>query len=465
MKIPSRSQVRAALRRVDLLAYVQDTMAGYEAGWFHAELCERLEQWVADCVAKKSPRLMVFAPPRHGKSQVCSRALPAWMLGKHPERNIILASYGQSLANNMSRDARKFVDTDAHKASFPDFAIGERDAVEEWKTANGGGLKAVGVGGPITGEGGDLIIDDPVKGAAEAASELVRQGVDVWFGSDARTRIPPGGGALIIMTRWHEADLAGARLALAKADPTADQWEVVSYKAIATEDEPHRKAGEALHPERWPLEALASLRAGMSPYKWGALFQQTPSPEGGGRIKSAWLDHTRYGTLPAEARRVLHSWDTASKAGQLNDYSVCHVLRPHQQRAYLADVFRQRLEFPALVSAVKSMAMRDNPYAVLIEDKGSGQALIQTLRRDITFTWSIIPVNPIADKVTRMDGVTPWLEGGRLWIPTHAPWLMDWEAELYGFPTATHDDQVDSLSQALDYLSRNSGLPNPLLSA
>lgn len=462
MRNPTHEQLRAALRRVDLLAYVQDMTAGYEAGWFHAELCEKLEKWVADCVAKKSPRLMIFAPPRHGKSQIGSRALPAWMLGRHPERNIILASYGQSLANNMSRDARKFVDTDAHKATFPDFRIGDRDAVEEWKTSAGGGLKAVGVGGPITGEGGDLIIDDPVKGAAEAASELVRDGVNTWFGSDARTRVPPGGGCLIIMTRWHEADLAGARLELAKKDPSADQWEIVSYKAIATEDEPHRKAGDALHPERWSIDALAQLRSGMSPYKWGALFQQSPVPESGGRIKGDWLRNT-YSTLPADADRPVHSWDTAIKAGQLNDYSVCTVASKHGQRLYIREVKRSRLEFPELLQAVKSLAMRDNPRAVLIEDKGSGQQLIQMLRRDPDWKWSIIPVVPKVDKVTRMDAVTPWLESGRVWIPDAAHWLPDWLQELLGFPVSSHDDQIDSLSQLLDYHDSHALAKNPLL--
>ena len=375
----------------------------------------------------------------------------------------MLATYAQALSNDLNRDALQCAQTPEVAASFPDFHLApERQAVEQWKTDKGGGMVAIGVGGPATGRGAHaLIIDDAVKGAAEAASEVYRDGQKAWYQQNARTRLAPGGGILITMTRWHQDDLAG--WLLKQQEDGGERWEVICLPAIADADEYDaqgnltRKAGDALHPERFDVAALQALRSGLSPYAWAALYQQTPVPDGGGRIKTAWLATTRYRTLPADARRTLHSWDTASKAGQLNDYSVCHVMRPHEQRAYIADVYRQRLEFPALVSAVKSLALRDNPYAVLIEDKGSGQALIQTLRRDPEFRWSIIPVNPTADKITRMDGVTPWLESGRLWLPESAGWLTDWETEVFAFPNTAHDDQVDSLSQALDYLSRSNG--------
>ena len=451
------AQAQAEQRRRSLLRYVVAACAGYEAGWFHAALCKRLEHWVADCIAKRSPRLIVMAPPRVGKSQITSRSLAPWMLGKFPDQEIILSSYGQDLANDMSRDARSIARSDMHAATFPDFAISDdREAVQQWLTSKGGGLKAVGVGAAITGRGGHLLIDDPVKGAAEAASLLYREAQWRWYTGNARTRVPPGGGVLITLTRWHEDDIVGRLLKQAADDPEADQWDVICFPAIATSDEEHRKEGEALHPERWPLSALHKIRAGMSPYQWASLYQQAPVPDGGGRIKADWLKQT-FRIVPAEADRPIHSWDTAIKAGEMNDYTVCHVAQTHEQRVYLTDVLRRRMEFPELLAAVKSLAMRDNPRAVLIEDKGSGQQLIQMLKRDPSWRWSIIPVTPKVDKITRMDAVTPWLESGRVWIPDAAPWLVEWMTELLGFPVAAHDDQIDSLSQLLDYLDNKGG--------
>ena len=447
---------RAVKRRDDLLAYVSDATPGYESGRFHVQLAAALQQWSLDCVAKKSPRLIVMAPPRIGKSQITSRCLPSWFLGNWPDQELILSSYGQDLANDMSRDARTIARSDMHRATFPDFAISDdREAVQQWLTSKGGGIKAVGVGAAITGRGGHLLIDDAVKGAAEAASMLYRESQWRWYTGNARTRVPPGGGILITMTRWHEDDLVGRLLKQAADDPEADQWTVLRFPAIAED-------GSALHPERWPLSALHKIRAGMSPYQWAALYQQSPVPDGGGRIKGDWLRNT-YSTLPADAERPVHSWDTAIKAGQLNDYSVCTVASKHGQRLYIREVKRSRLEFPELLQAVKSLAMRDNPRAVLIEDKGSGQQLIQMLRRDPDWKWSIIPVVPKVDKVTRMDAVTPWLESGRVWIPDAAHWLPDWLQELLGFPVSSHDDQIDSLSQLLDYHDSHALAKNPLL--
>ena len=451
-RAPTIEEVRAERRRRSLLEYVKAQTPEYDAGWFHATLAAKLQQWVADCIARKAPRLIITAPPRHGKSQLTSRALSAWMLGHHPREELILASYGQDLANDLSRDARAFARSDVHRSTFPEFALSDdREAVQQWLTSAGGGLKAVGVGAAITGRGGHLLIDDPVKGAAEAASLLYRESQWHWYTSNARTRVPPGGGVLITATRWHIDDLIGRLLRKQAEDPLADQWEVIEFPAVAEQDEPHRKAGEALHPSRWPLESLNALRATMSPYAWASLYQQHPVPDGGGRIKAEWLTHT-YRTIPAEASRPVHSWDTAIKAGQLNDFTVGTCGKTHEQRLYLTDVLRRRMEFPELLQTVKSWAMRDNPRAVLIEDKGSGQQLIQMLQRDRDWRWSIIPVTPKVDKITRMDAVTPWLESGRVWIPDAAPWLADWLTEMLSFPVAAHDDQIDSLSQMLDWL-------------
>lgn len=474
---------RAVKARTDLLEWVRLTYAGLDVGWHVEDLCWHLERFAEAVEAGESPRLMVMMPPRHTKSTIASQRFPVWGMGRY-QWEIILATYGQDLANDHSRDAREIARGERSRNVFPhiapqkqeksafyaDYRRADVDQVKAWTTgdvtnAEGfavrGRYRAVGVGGPLTGKGAKvLIIDDPIKDRSEANSANVRESVWRWYTSTAYTRLAPGGGVLVVQTRWHEDDLAG-RLLRASADGTGDKWTVVNFPAIAERDEygPQRQlrrhAGEALHPTRYPLESLERIRA-INSYDFASLYQQRPVPEGGGRIKADWLRNS-YRMVPAEADRPIHSWDTAIKAGEMNDYTVCHVAQTHEQRVYLTDVLRRRMEFPELLAAVKSLAMRDNPRAVLIEDKGSGQQLIQMLKRDPSWRWSVIPVTPKVDKITRMDAVTPWLESGRVWIPDAAPWLVEWMTELLGFPVAAHDDQIDSLSQLLDYLDNKGG--------
>ena len=214
-------------------------------------------------------------PPRHGKTFIVSQRWPIWHLAQYPGHEVACASYAAELANDNSREARSvarsaevaelFPDIRPQKQKkswFADYKRADVDKIELWKVGNGGSYKAVGVGGPLTGRGCHiLIIDDPIKDAAEANSATKREAVWQWYCSTARTRVAPGGGVLVMMTRWHEDDLVGRLLNLAKKDPDADQWIVINFPAIAHEDEEHRQAGEPLHEERWPLKALRTLKS------------------------------------------------------------------------------------------------------------------------------------------------------------------------------------------------------------
>jgi len=445
-----RRLLRAAARRKSLLRYVQDTTPGYLAGWFHADLCTHLEQWSEAIRAKQGYNLAVFAPPRHGKSQIVSRRLPVWHLGHDPTAEFILGTYGQDLANDLSRDALACLLEPLTAEAFPDLAVSaKRAAVEQWRTTAGGGLSAVGVGGALTGRGGNLIIDDPTKGAVEASSAHYRELQKQWWIGTARTRVPPGGGKLVTATRWHTDDLPGW---LAEGN-SGEVWRVVSYPAIAEFDDDHRKTGEALHPDRWPVAELAKFQS--DPYSWSALFQQRPVPAKGHIIRAEWLRKTyTEADLPKRPTRRIMSIDSAYKEAQINDPSAIVVADHENGNIYIRHVWTGRKVSPDLELEIESACKTWNPNTVLFEDKGSGQDLIPRLKRKPGWRWPIVPVTPRGTKQLRMSAESGWLAAGNVYLPVSAPWLADFLHELLTFPKGAHDDQVDALSQLLAHIGR-----------
>lgn len=267
----------------DLLHYIERSMPHYIAGWVHEDICRRLEKFVADVELQKSPRLMLWMPPRHGKSEIASVRFPEWVLGRHPEWEFIATSYALDLPLGFSRRIRSRIPEADYQAIFSKTQLSkDATAAESWRTTAGGGYRAAGVGGGITGMGAHiLLIDDPVKDQEEADSETIRQKVWDWFGTTAYTRLAPGGGILVIQTRWHDDDLSGrlqeqmkathreieelyeeirhikrtmATLAeqekmeslqaqLRDMEATYDRWEIVKYPALATHDEYFEKEG------------------------------------------------------------------------------------------------------------------------------------------------------------------------------------------------------------------------------
>lgn len=439
------------LSRRHLLHFVRRTYPNFKENWHHRLLCERLQAFSESVARGDSPRLVVTMPPRHTKSTIVSQRLPVWHMGRNPMHDVICASYGQTLANKHSRAART-VATDS-QVLWDGVALDpERKAVEEWQVRSGGTYRAVGVGGGLTGQGGHLIIiDDPIKGWQEAQSALVRQAVKDWYDSVLETRLAPGAGVLVTQTRWHSDDLSGWLL----ANDKRNEWDVFNLPAIAEEDQlPHRIKGAALHPERYPLDRLERMRE-KNPMVFAALYQQRPTPAEGGIIKADWLRENRYAERchASRLRRLIHSWDTASKRGELNDPSLCWVLAERDDGAIeVWDRWKGRVVFPDLMDQIKAMADRDKPHVVIIEDKGSGQEAIPMLQRDRSFRHSVVPSVPTQDKQTRMAVETPALESGRVLWPERAPWLVDaWEV-LLTFPNGAHDEEVDALSQALHWV-------------
>ncbi|MDR1037294.1 MAG: phage terminase large subunit [Deltaproteobacteria bacterium] len=442
--------------------FVRHMHPGYMMGWFHEEICDELDGFLTGVFRRESPRLLIAAPPRSGKSELASRMFPAYAFGKFPDIQLISTSYNANLASAMSRDVQKIMDSDAYRELYPETRLvpkGRRtDGDSEYLRQAGyfeivgheGIYRSAGIGGTITGAGADIIIiDDPLKNREEADSPTLRQNVWDAYVSTLYTRLSPGGGIILIQTRWHEDDLAGRILEAMKGG--GEQWRCLSYPAIADCDEPHRKAGEALHPQRFSLKALEKIRQNIGSFEFAALYQQRPAPDEGAVFRRDWFRHWTHADLPADFRRIIMSWDMTFKDGAGNDFVVGQVWARKGANAYLLDQVRKRMGFVETCQAVKEMAGRWRPRGlqeILVEDTANGPAVIDSLKK-LDDVDRLIPVKPDGSKRARAHAVTAFLEAGNVYFPADAPWTGELEHELLSFPSGAHDDQVDALTQAL----------------
>ena len=292
------AQSMLTLARADLACYCVAQWPQFELAAHHSILIDKLE--AVD--RSEIHRLMLFLPPRHGKSLLTSQFFPAWYLGRHPGRNIIFVTYGQELSDDFGRRVRNLVAAPLHLAIFPGCRLSEDStAAHRFISNRGGTYYAVGRGGPITGRGADLlIVDDPIKDREESNSETVRRNLQEWFASVAYTRLMPGGAIVLVQTRWHEDDLAGWLL----REHAGDGWQVVSFPAMAESDETFRRAGEPLWPQRFSLEALQQIRQAVGSATWESLYQQRPVVAQGGLFKREWWRFYANGRLVRESFRV-----------------------------------------------------------------------------------------------------------------------------------------------------------------
>lgn len=493
-KLAAEKQRRADIRaRASFREFVFATYPGLKPGWHIDVLCAALQQFAEDVQARKSPRLIVTMPPRHTKSSIASQRFPVWGMGNFGW-DVILGSYAQSLADEHSIAARDIARSSTvrrlwpHTVRLPSTATSDEDApkgtnlVRRWTLgrANGGDPSkyvAIGVDGAGTGKGCDVFIfDDPHKDRAEAESAPAREALWRFYTSVAYTRLSPGGGILDVQTRWHEDDLAG-RL-ISRMEEGGEVWTVINLPALAEVDEYYedgslrRAKGEALHPERYPVEHLLKVQA-LNEYDFASLYQQRPMPAEGGMIKGAWLAHEyeqlRDPIIPRRSRLSLASplarvpgggtriisIDTANKPGAKSAYTTMGSFADQGAQSYLADVYREKIEFADLIEAVVLRAERDDPDAVLIEDMASGVQLMSMLKRDKRWRWSVIPIKVGKEgKQERLRLETPYLHAGRLLLPRNAPHVPAFRGELLMVPGGTYWDQADMLSQYLAYLRK-----------
>lgn len=462
--------LRRSLAQQSMAGFVYATMPGYLMGWVHETICAELDDFLRAVVDGLSPRLMLCMPPRHGKSELASRRFPAYVFGRYPDMSIIGTSYSADLASRLNRDVQRVIEQPEYIEIFPQTMLSAKN-IRTVATGNylrnsdvfeivghRGSYRSAGVGGGITGMGGDiLIVDDPFKDRAEADSPTIRRKVWEWYTSTLYTRLAPGGGILVINTRWHMDDLSGRLLEAARTGE-GDQWRVVNFPAIAEEDEPHRRRGEALHPERYPLEQLAASRTAIGTRDWEALYQQHPTPDGGNIFKTEWLSFWLPKDLPETFDQMVISWDMTFKDGDDTDYVVGQVWGSKGANRYLLDQVRARMGFTATLAAFRALADKwPQASRKLVEDKANGPAVIDSLRHHVS---GIIPVEPDGSKTARAHAVTALFEAGNVHIPhpQACSWASDYVAELTQFPGAAHDDQVDATTQALRDMDRRRSL-------
>ena len=407
----------------------------------------------------KIQRLIINLPPRHLKSLLASVAFPAWCLGHDPSAQILCVSYAEALSNKLARDCRSIMMSPWYRRIFPTRLAAHRQAVQEFLTTRERYRLATSNGGVLTGRGADIIlIDDPLK-PEEALSDTQRQAANDWFSHTLYSRLnnKRTGAIVIIMQRLHEDDLVGHVLA-------QEPWDVVCFPAIAEEDEVHkfetilgprtfiRRRGEALHPEREPLDTLDRIRGTIGEYNFAGQYQQSPAPLGGGLVKAGWFKYYGEKDRPESFDRIVQSWDTANKATEISDFSVCTTWGIKGKNLYLLSVLRRRLEYPALKRAVREQQNLFDASVVLIEDKASGTQLIQELVMD--GCHAVTKYTPECDKIMRLHAQTALIENGFVYVPESAPWLAEYLHEMTVFPKGKHDDQVDSTAQFLDWFKK-----------
>lgn len=437
-----------------------DKATGGRFKWFwHAERLADVLQRVADGEIK---RLMVFMPPRHGKSEEVSRLFPAYYLYRHPDRWVGLNSYAADLAYTFSRAAREhFVRTGG---TIKDDA----GQVKHWETGHGGGLWAAGVGGPITGKGFHLgIIDDPLKNAEEAASETIREKQKDWYDSTFYTREEPGGAQVIIQTRWHEDDLSGWLLSKESSEEP-ERWHIVHYEAVKEGETPAypesctvepdpRKPGEPLCEQRYSLERLEQIAKRIGGYFWAALFQQRPRPKEGGFFKWDWFKYLD--VAPAVGTRVRY-WDTAGTEGG-GDWTVGVLMcRTPEGEYVIEDVVRGQWSPNRKDTEIKAAADRDaakygrtGGVTVWLEQEagiGGSERSQSTIR--MLAGYRVKAERITGSKEARAEPLASQAEAGNVKLVRGA-WNRDFLNEMCDFPHGKHDDQVDAASGAFNKLA------------
>lgn len=494
---------KRTLARRSLIQFTRRFYPQYNPGWVHHDIARRLEQFMRDVEERKSPRLMLLVPPRHGKSELASIRFPAFVLGHHPEWEIINCGYNLDLPMRFSRRVREIVRDPGYAPLFEKTAMDpESGGAEAWNTTMGGGFTAAGVGGGITGKGATILtIDDPIKNQDEADSILVRDNLWDWYWSTAYTRLAPGGGVLLIQTWWHDDDLSGRLQQKMRDDPDADQFVIIKYPALAEAweyrnletdlierydapfDEAHeamrrvlrscdtsvpnpinekyellRMPGEALHPERYNEKMMSAMKANQPPRIWSALFQQNPVPDEGMYFRKEFF---KLESVPPQAyqRNVYQAWDFAIGEKQVNDFTVgITLIQDENDFLHVVEVVRFKGDSFVIVEEILNAAERwgSEPTAPLtlgFEDSQIWKAIKPLLEKRMAERGMYPPyevLRPLTDKLARSRSLQGRMQQGRVYFPQNAPWLNDLMTEFLRFPAAAHDDMVDAAAWAVN---------------
>jgi len=426
-----------------------------------------LDRKIMKAAERKIKRLMVNMPPRHGKSEYISKYFPFWYLGKFPEHRIILTSYQARFASMWGRKVKDLLNEFGEDIYNVKLNPKVKAASEFELLETGGGMSTAGAGGPLTGKGADLlIIDDPIKNSAEAQSSKIRENVWDWFRSTAYSRLEPEGLVIVVMTRWHEDDLCG-RILKQPDDPEYfdeddEKWDVITFPAIATEqDALGRSVGDALWEERYPVKRLFAIKKTVGEYWFAGLYQQMPSPQGGGIFKKQNFRYfsmdeyyyylrnpenslTDYQTEPISECRLYATVDLAVSTKQSADYTCVLIFAVTKKNDILVlDVIRERFEGADHLNLIKRIISEWHPLSVGIESVQYQVTLVQQAMRD---GLPVVPLRADTDKVSRSLLIAARINEGMVFFLKPAKWLDAFESELLQFPNGRHDDQLDALA-------------------
>ena len=436
------------LERVDachdeFIPFVKSMWPEFIAGRHHYIIAEKLEQ-----IARgEIKRLIINMPPRHTKSEFASYLFPAWMIGRKPEMKIIQATHTTELAVNFGRKVKNLLETEEYQEIFENCELSvDSKASGRWDTKSGGMYYAVGVGSNLAGRGGDLIVIDDPHSEQTAMSASGFENAWEWYTAGPRQRLQPGGAIVLVQTRWSEKDMTGNLIRQMTKDSIADQWEVVELPAILP-------SGEPTWPEFWKREELEQVKASVPAYQWNAQYQQDPTAEELSILKREWWKVWDKEEVP-NLQYVIQSYDTAFSKRETADYSAITtwgVFYPLEiggpPNLILLDAQKGRWDFPELKEIALDQYKFWDPETVIIEAKASGMPLTHELQN---MGIPVVNFTPSRgnDKLSRVHSISPLFEAGMIWAPEER-WAEDVIEECAAFPNGTHDDLVDSLTQAL----------------
>ena len=427
------------------LALAHDYLVGYATEMNPNFLCPPHIVQIADALHKvmdgSIKRLIITEPPRHGKSEIVSRIFPAFYHGHFPERFIIEATYAQGLASGFGAIVRDQLLDPHYREIFAETQLqGSSKAKDNYATTAGGRYLATSVDGTVTGHGAHLfIIDDPLKNRKQAESKVYREAAKDFFKSVAYTRLEPKGAVVVMMTRWHEDDLVGWLL----REKANEGWTVLSLPAISDD-------GNALWPDRYPIEVLKEIQYMLGTYEWEALYQQRPTKKQGNVLKREWWNY--WSEFP-KCTIQSQSWDMAFKNLDDNDFVVGQVWGGKGANRYLLDQVRARMSFTETIEAFRRLTRKwPKARAKYVEEKANGAAVIDSLKDEIS---GIIAINPDqkGNKLARAVAVTPDIKAGNVFLPdpeahTWVYGLIDRCAAFKGVDGDV-DDEIDAMTQAL----------------
>ena len=442
-------RTRLAAAQDNMLGFASSVYPGFKIGPHHRKLAKIF----TDVIEGRKKRVIINIAPRMGKSEFSSYLFPAYFLGKYPNKKIIMGTHTAGLSEDFGRRIRNLIDTEEYREIFPQTMVADdQKAAGKWSTSAGGQYYAAGVGGALAGRGADLfVIDDPhTEQDVKTNSRLAFDTAWSWFQTGPLQRLMPGGGIIVVMTRWSLLDLTGRLISYQAKNPEAEPWEIVELPAILHQDTDNEKS---LWPEQWPLATLKSTKAALDPKYWNAQYMQQPTAENSAIVgRKMW--RIWEGEEPPRCEYIIQSWDTAFEVKNNSDYSACTTWgvfyneeESDMPQVILLDAFKDRMTFPDLKTTALKHWKEWEPDAFIVEKKAAGAPLIQELRN------MGIPVQEFSpsrgnDKLVRLNAVADLFSSGKVWAPD-TRWAREVIEEMAAFPVGEHDDFVDTTTQAL----------------